>query len=298
MCGAAVESGDAVGLVHGERRAEECGIVVVVNVQITPLAVELLAYIIAGVHLRRVFQRGDGHSGNLLHRQVDVFPVVSVIRVAVIFNFVSLVVRAARVVHSHDESPVDRTAHGLLVEFLRRIGLCRACLFPVLVLEGIRETLHRLAQRECQDMVDAGKHLRLACLDGCLRLLSGHHPAQLQSVFPQLRRYDFRHAGGVFGRVGLRHRLHRYDTVLLCQVGQTAECTAVTDRILEEELHARVVQRLPGIVYHSLQHQIGLLQLVVEGEVDVRIFHFQRVFVLAGKLGPQHVQSREEPAAS
>ena len=147
-------------------------------------------------------------------------------------------------------------------------------------------------------MVDVGKHLRLACLDGCLRLLSGHHPAQLQSVFPQLRRYDFRHAGGVLGRVGLRHRLHRHDTVFLGKVGQTAERAAVADGILEEELHTRVVQGLPGIVDHVLQHQVRLLQLVVEREIHVRVHHLQRVLVLPGELGAQHVQTGEEPAAS
>ena len=43
----ALESSDAVGLVHWERCVEEAGIVEVVECQIATLAVELLAHIIA-----------------------------------------------------------------------------------------------------------------------------------------------------------------------------------------------------------------------------------------------------------
>ena len=66
---------------------------------------------------------------------------------------------------------------------------------------------------------------------------------------------------------------------------------------MEEELYAQVVDRLLAGIYHALQHQVCLLQLVVEEQIILRESHLQRVCTF-GKVGTQHVQPAEHPAAS
>ena len=45
-----------------------------------------------------------------------------------------------------------------------------------------------------------------------------------------------------------------------------------------------------------MQHEIGLLQLVVKEKIGLRKFHPERVFVRPGKVGSQHIEAGEEPA--
>ena len=189
-------------------------------------------------------------------------------------------------------------AHGLVVELLRGVLAGLAHGLAVLVLEGVGKLLHRVAQRDGQHVIDRAEHLSLTGLNVALRLLGSHHLAQLQTKLAQLRGDQLRHTRGVLCGVGLWHGLHRHDTILLSQVGSTTERTAVVERISEEELHALVVNGFIGAVDHALQHQVGLLQLVVEGEIDLTVLHADAVLVLTGEVGTQHVEAREQPAAS
>ena len=196
---------------------------------------------------------------------------MAIVGVAVILHLVGLPVGTARVVHHHHEGAVERMAHGLVVELLRGVLAGLAHGLAVLVLEGVGKLLHRVAQRDGQHVIDRAEHLSLAGLNVALRLLGSHHLAQFQTKLAQLRGDQLRHTRGVLCGVGLRHGLHRHDTILLSQVGSTTERTAVIERIFEEELHALVVNGFIGAVDHALQHQVGLLQLVVEGEIDLTV---------------------------
>ena len=61
--------------------------------------------------------------------------------------------------------------------------------------------------------------------------------------------------------------------------------------MVEEELHALVVDGLGGCLYGSLKHQVGLLQLVVEEEIVVGELNSQRVGMLLGKVGPEDIET-------
>ena len=116
MRGAAVVGEDALCLVHRELGVEEHGIVVVVKVCISACAVELLAHVVTAIEFTSVFQRSHGKLLDVVHGQVEINPVGSVLHVAVVFHFVGLVVVAARVVHHHDECAVEFFAHHFLIE--------------------------------------------------------------------------------------------------------------------------------------------------------------------------------------
>ena len=187
MCGAAVESGDALGLVHSEGSTEKGGIVEIVGIGIATLTVQELTHIIAAVKFATVFERGDGHLLDVLHRQVDVFPVVTIVGVTVVFHLVCLIIRPAGIVHRHDKSAVDGSAHHRLAEGLRRIGLGRSDCLAVLVLKNIGELLRRFADGHDEHLIDLAEHADLGLVDGgLLTILLGHIP-QLQTIFAQFR---------------------------------------------------------------------------------------------------------------
>ena len=89
-----------------------------------------------------------------------------------------------------------------------------------------------------------------------------------------------------------------HQTILLGKVSHTAECTAIIDRVLEEELHSGIFHRQFSIVNNSLEHEIGLLQLVVEEEISMRKLHGKRVVVSLGKITTQHIQAGKHPATA
>ena len=93
---AAVEALDALFLVHAERRAEETAVVVVVQVERTFLGIQELTHVATEVHHGAVFQAGNGHFFDVLDRQIDVQPIVSVVSVTVIINFIYLVERTCK----------------------------------------------------------------------------------------------------------------------------------------------------------------------------------------------------------
>ena len=70
----------------------------------------------------------------------------------------------ARVVHSHNESTVQRVSDCSIVELLRRVSLWLAYLLSVLVLESILERFYRLTDSKRKYMVDGSKHSRLTLL--------------------------------------------------------------------------------------------------------------------------------------
>ena len=78
-----------------------------------------------------------------------------------------------------------------------------------------------------------------------------------------------------------------HESVLRSEVGYAAECAAVVERVLEEELHTHVVDGLLGVV-----------QLVVEEEIVVRILYDEAVSVLTSEVRTEHVEAGEHPASS
>ena len=216
----------------------------------------------------------------------------------VVLHLVGLIVVAARVVHHHDEGAVELAAHHLLVEGARGVLARLAYLPSVLVAEGVGELLRGLAHGELQHVVDLAEHAHLGFLERGLLASLLHHLAQLQTILAQLRGDETRDAARVLGGIGLGHHLRGHQAVLVGQVGHAAEGAAVVQRMMEEELHALVVDGLIAVVYDALQHEVGLLKLVVEEEVGLREVHREAVAMTAGKVAAQHVQSAEHPAAS
>ena len=203
---------------------------------------------------------------------------------AVVFHFVSLVVFAAWVVHRHDESAVKLASNHLVAERLRGVGLWFANAVAILVLESILESFYRFAQCEGKNVVNIAQHFSFACFNGSSWFLVGYHLAKFQAIFAELGRDDRRHARGVFSRITLRHHLHRNQSVLVYKVGNAAKSATIANRTLKEELHHRVVHWLVGVVYNSLEHKVGFLQLVVEAKVNVRKLYAQRIFVLVREV--------------
>ena len=128
----AVETLDALFLVHAECGAKQAAIIVVVQVKRTVFGVQELAHVAAEIHHRAVFQAGHGHLLDFFNRKVHIEPIVSVIRMAVVVDFIHLVVRPRRVVHQHDIIGIQvLSAAHFLVETLRGIGLGLFRVFPV-----------------------------------------------------------------------------------------------------------------------------------------------------------------------
>ncbi len=223
---------------------------------------------------------------------------MAVVGVAVILHLVGLVIRVARVVHHHDEGAVELPANGGLVEALGGIGLSLAHLPAVLVAEGVAELLDRLAQGEAEHVIDGAEHLGLAGGNLPGVLAGGGHTAQLQPVLAQFARHEAAHPARVLARIGLGHHVHGHEPVLLGQIGNTTEGSAVAKRTLEEELHPSILDGLSGKVDDTLQHEVGLLQLVVEKQVVLRELHRQGVGMGLGEVGAQHVHAAEHPATA
>ena len=131
------------------------------------------------------FQRTDSHLFDVVHGQVDVFPVMAVVGVAVVFHLIGLVIVAARVVHHHDEAAVQFLAYHFLVERLRRELTGLADSLSLLVAEGIGKGLHGFANGELQHVVDLSQHARLGFLQRCAFLAFLHHLAQLKPELTQ-----------------------------------------------------------------------------------------------------------------
>ena len=74
---------------------------------------------------------------------------------------------------------------------------------------------------------------------------------------------------GWYCQTSRSHHCHRHQSVLLGEVGHATEGTAIVDGVLEEEAHTLVVDGLAGIVDDALEHEVGLLQLVVEEEISL-----------------------------
>ena len=189
-----VEGTDALGLGHTESGIKERCIVVVFQISETTFAVELLAHIITAIELAPVFQRRNSQLLDIIHRQVQVFPVMTVVGMTIILHLVGLVVRTARVVHHHDKRTVQLPTDSLFIERFRGVTLRLCQLFAVLILEGISELLHRLAQGETQHLVNLSQRFSLSLLNISSFLTLSHHLTQLETILTELRFDDSRHA--------------------------------------------------------------------------------------------------------
>ena len=136
--GATVKGLDALSLVHCERITEKRSIVVVVECCDPLRAVKFTTHIARVIHHRIVLERCDSHLLDLIHGEVDVRPVLTIVSVAVIFDLIDLVVRTRRIIHQHHKLPTEVSTYKALVEGLRCIGLCRDGL-ALLITKRIRE---------------------------------------------------------------------------------------------------------------------------------------------------------------
>ena len=104
----------------------------------------------------------------------------------VVFHLIGLVIGPAGIIHHHDESAVNRSAHYLVIECLRGVGLGSTERTAILILEGIGELLGRLAYRHRNHLIDLTEHTGLCLIDSSLFLAFGYHLAQLEPILTEL----------------------------------------------------------------------------------------------------------------
>ena len=213
----------------------------------------------------------------------------------IIFHLIGLIIRATRIVHRHDERAVERTTHHLLEEGLWRVFLSRALSLAILILKSIGELLNRCTDGECEHPIDLAQHLGLGFLNILRTLALCHHIAQLESKLTQFGGDDGSGLRCIVGRIRLWHHLCRHKPVFICQVGYTTESTTIVDRMMEEELHTLVVDGLLACIDDPLKHEVGLFKLIPEEEIGLRELYLHGVAL--GKVGAQHIEAAEHPAA-
>ena len=215
---------------------------------------------------------------------------------AVIFDLVEVVVRTGRVVHQHHVVVAQIVAQEAVVEAERSVGH-GVDRFTLGVAARPCEFRRGLAEIEHEHPVDLAAHLGLAASEfrglglgfGCV--------AQFQTPFTEFQREQLVEARGAVRRVGFGHHFGGNHAVFANDVGDAGKLAAVRKRIAEQPVDRFVVHRTVGGVDHSLQKQVGLLKLVEEEVVVLRQLGHGQV-VLCHHLGAEHIEAREQPAAS
>ena len=98
-----------------------------------------------------------------VHWKVDVRPVLAVVGVAVHVDFVSLVIRARRVVHEHYITVLQVLSHVFLVKTERRVS-ARVNLLACAVGARPLKLRWRFAEEHGKHVVNRTEHFRLAFL--------------------------------------------------------------------------------------------------------------------------------------
>ena len=245
-----------------------------------------------------ILQGSDGELRNLLHRQVQVLPVMTIVGMTVVFYLVCLVIRTAWVVHHHDEGAVEILTNRLLIETLRSILLSLTNLLAILITESISEFLYRLAQSKAEHAINLSQHFGLTSLNSSSFLSLSYHLAEFQTILTELAADKAAHLGSIVAGESLRLSTHRHKTIFASQVGNATESTTVVERVLEEELHLRILDALLTEVDDTLKHEVSLLQLVVEEEIILRILHHSTLLVVDSKVGTEHIEAAEHPATA
>ena len=65
---------------------------------------------------------------------------------------------------------------------------------------------------------------------------------------------------------------------------------------MEEEPHTLVVYGFLGRIDNTLQHQVGLFELIPEKQISLRELHSDRIALC--QIGTQHIKTAEHPATS
>ncbi len=261
MGGTAGVGEDALLLVHTEGDAHQGLVVEVPKVCNAPLPVQEFAYVAGEIEGGVVLDGGDGHLLDAFDGQVQIHPVLAVVHVAVVLDFIDLVIRYGRVVHYHDVIVLQVFADKLLIEGLGRIGFL-AHELPFGVVAGPGELCGRNAQAQDQHAVDFSQHLHFQGL-----YVLGFGFPQAKAVFAQLIGNLGAHLGSVVGIQGFRHYIGGDDAVFHHQVGNAGELAAVADGMGEEPVYGAVFHGQVPRVDDPLQEQICLLQLVIEEKV-------------------------------
>ena len=88
-----------------------------------------------------------------------------------------------------------------------------------------------------------------------------------------------------------------YKTILAYEVGHTGVCATIGQRILHEPLHLLVVNALATGVDDALKEEVGLLQLVVEEQMNLAELETCDAHLLHG-LVSENVHASEHPATA
>ena len=238
---------DSLTLVHGELHSEQRGIVVVGNVEHALLRIQELAHVAREIHGLAILDGSDGNLLDSLHRKIDIEPVVSVIDMAVIVDFIDLAIFSSRVVHEHDIVVVESLSHELLIEGYRCVRGA-ADELSLGVISRPLEFLRWHSEAEGKNPVNVREHVLLDCLEpcryvleGCLCLLALERSeacrliglAEKESALAEDCLELGGHLGGIVAAVGLRHCIRRNDSVFQGQVGHSGKLPSVTYRVGE-----------------------------------------------------------------
>ncbi len=293
-------------LVHPELNPHQRRIIVVLKIQSAFGAAEIFSHVAGEIHRGVVLDARDGHFLDPFKRKVHIEPVLAVINVAVIVDFIHLSILPARVVHHHNIPPVQVLAHIFLIEGFRGVFL-RGDNLSLAVAAGPFELCRRLAEAEGKDAVDLPEHLNFLSLEGLesrrsvrTAHLGGHSVVGLakpQTVLAEFEFENHRHLGGVVAAECLRHSLGRHDSILCHKVRDSGELPAVAKRVAEKPVHLTVVVRKVPRVNYSLKEEVCLFELVVEENIVLRKLELGKV-VGVYHLGSEDIKPGEKPASS
>ena len=291
--------------VHAELHSSQRLVVEVSEVERALAAAEEFAHVAREVHRRVVPDARDGHFLDALDGQVHVEPVLSVIDVAVVLDFVDLTIFAARVVHHHNVAVFQVFAYIFGVERLR-CEFLHAHNLSLAVAARPLELRRRFSKAEGENAIDVLEHLNLLRFKlfhrGFLRFLSFGSRlrvclTQSESVLAELEFQKHSHLRGVVAAEGLRHRLGRHNAIFGEQVGHPRELPAVAQRIAEQPVNLTVIVRKRPRVDDALKKEVGFLNLVVEEDIVLRELELRQVIFL-NHPRPQHIKPSEQPAPS
>ena len=293
MCRTALPRQNPGLLVHVEAYAEERSVVEHPGIA-DPRSRIILLDVARSIHRLTGLDRGDGRPFDHVVRQVEIDPVDTLDRIAVVADLVDLVVLARRIVHDHhigagivivrDAAAVELERRGT-----QRTDLARGGLITPL------ELRRRFAEAERQHAVDLLQNPALGLGQPVGSDSPGRQITQLAAAAAQQFPEHRAHLRRVVRMGRLRHDLAGNHAVLPGHVVEEVPHTAVIHRRLEEELHVAVGHRPVRRRKDILQEKVALLEEVPEiAEVvrEVEIGHTETF----DHRGSQHIHRGEHPA--
>ena len=103
-------------LVHIQVNAEERSVVIIGNIEDTLLGIQELGHVAGEIHCLTVLDRSGCNVFDTVNRKIDIEPVMPVINVPVIVDFIDLVILSGRVIHQHHIIVIERLSDEFLIE--------------------------------------------------------------------------------------------------------------------------------------------------------------------------------------